>query len=82
MRTSECTDTPAAATMKPAPKQLAEINIALRGPTVSSHLPKSAADNPSTAMAIENIYPTCFALHSEPSAAGNASSGFLKTLNA
>ena len=53
-----CSDTPAAATRKPPPKQQAEVNIALRGPTRSSHLPKVAAERPRKTMAMEKIQPS------------------------
>jgi hypothetical protein len=41
---------------KPPAKQSAETNIALRGPTRSSHLPHVNAETPSTANARLNIH--------------------------
>ena len=52
------TCTPNAATRKPAPKQQAATNMALRGPTRSIQVPNSAADAPSTAKAMLNTQPT------------------------
>ena len=43
-----------APTRKPPLKHIAEANIALRGPTRSSHAPNVAADNPRQTIAILN----------------------------
>ena len=48
---------PAAPTRNPAAQQQAAVNIAFRGPTRSTQVPKTAADNPSITMAIENTKP-------------------------
>jgi len=54
----ECQATPSAATMNPPPKQQAATNMALRGPTSSSHLPAKAAASPRNTMAMLNIHPS------------------------
>src|SRR5579862_3333385 len=51
---------PNADTRKPPPKQSAAVNIDLRGPTLSTQRPNSAADEPRTTIAMEKIQPTCF----------------------
>ncbi len=48
---------PSEPTRKPADQQQAAVNIALRGPTLSTQVPKSAALMPSITMAIENTKP-------------------------
>ena len=50
--------------MKPPAKQMAEINIAFRGPTRSSHLPNNAAEAPSVNKAIEKIQPMAVSFQS------------------
>ena len=69
--------TPSAATRKPVPQQHAATNIALRGPTRSTHVPPNAADRPSIRMAMLKIHPIGVRVVSKC-----ATSGFLKTLNA
>ena len=72
---------------KPPPKHSAEASMALRGPTRSSHLPNTAAERPSSTMAMEKITASCPGVQS--SAAGlstlplmRAPMGFLNTLKA
>src|SRR5690242_11638314 len=48
---------PRAATSNPPPKHTAETNIALRGPTRSSHGPNSAAESPRNTIAMLNTQP-------------------------
>src|SRR5580704_15998555 len=70
---------------KPRLKQTADTNIALRGPAPSSHLPKSAADNPSIRMASEKIQAICDCFQSPAAALVtpiNWLRGILKTLKA
>jgi len=43
---------------------MAEINIAFRGPTRSSHLPNNAAEAPSVNKAIEKIQPMAVSFQS------------------
>ena len=47
-------------------KQVAEASMALRGPAFSSHLPKMAADNPRTTIAILKIQPIVVSSQSCP----------------
>ncbi len=42
---------------KPAPQQHAAVNIARRGPTRSTQVPKTAAESPSITIAIEKTMP-------------------------
>src|SRR5271166_5859406 len=58
---------PTAATMKPPPKHNAAVNIDLRGPTRSTQRPKTAADSPRMAIAIEKVHPTSVNFQSEGS---------------
>ena len=44
--------------MKPLPKHSAATNMDLRGPTRSTHLPKTAAESPRMAIAMEKVQPT------------------------
>ena len=72
---------------KPPAKHSAEASMALRGPTRSSHLPNTAAESPSSTMAMENVQPICPAVQSVGSGLStlrlmSAPSGFLNTLNA
>ena len=48
---------PTEPTRKPAAQQHAAVNIALRGPTFSTQVPKTAALRPSITMAIEKTKP-------------------------
>ena len=48
---------PTAAMRKPAPQQLAAVNMVRRGPTRSTHVPKTAAESPSMTMAMEKTMP-------------------------
>src|ERR1700742_1111586 len=50
--------------MNPVAKHRAATNIDLRGPTRSTHRPKSAAEEPRKTIAIENIQPTSFKFQS------------------
>ena len=58
---------PTADTMNPPPKHSAAMNIERRGPTRSTQRPNSAADSPSTAIAMENVQPTSVNLQSDGS---------------
>ena len=79
-------DTPAAATKKPAAKQTAAANIALRGPARSSHLPHTNADAPRVAKAMLNIHTVVVSGQSSRRGGGDANEarhpGRLKTLRA
>ena len=55
---------PIAETRKPPLKHSAATNMALRGPTVSTQRPKTAADRPRNTIAIENIQPSCTSVQS------------------
>jgi len=48
---------PSAATRKPLDQNTAETNIALRGPLFSTHVPPTAADNPSITIAMLKMMP-------------------------
>ena len=50
-------NTPRAEIKKPLLKQSAATNIALRGPSLSTHFPNTAAEIPRKAIALENIHP-------------------------
>ena len=41
---------------KPKPQHRAAVNIDLRGPTRSTHVPSTAAESPSMTMAMEKIH--------------------------
>src|SRR6185437_14884955 len=48
---------PRAPTRKPTDQKQAAVNMDLRGPTRSTQVPATAADNPSITIAIENTMP-------------------------
>ena len=50
---------PRLATRNPPPQQQALTNIVLRGPFLSTHLPKNAADSPSRISPVEYSQATC-----------------------
>src|SRR5215831_8409406 len=80
-----CVAPPSAATSNPPPKQSADANIARRGPTRSSHAPKTAAETPRKTIARLNTQPIVLSLQSSGADAFppiNCDSGKLKTLNA
>jgi len=53
---------PSAPMSKPEDQKHAAANIALRGPTLSTHVPMIAADTPSMTMAMEKVTPTAVRL--------------------
>ena len=63
--------------MNPSPQQQAAVNIALRGPLRSTHVPPTAADRPSITIAIEKMTEIGVSFVSKCS-----TSGSLNTLNA
>ena len=67
--------TPSAPIAKPLDQHTAAVNIALRGPTRSTHVPSTAADRPSITMAMLKMAPIAVRLESKCS-----TSGFLNTL--
>lgn len=48
---------PSAPTRKPEAQKQAAVNIALRGPPLSTHVPKTAAERPSITIAMEKMKP-------------------------
>src|SRR4051812_45417579 len=76
---------PTAATSNPPAKQHADVNIARRGPTRSSHAPNTAADSPRKTIAVLNTQPTVLSFQSlgaESVIPFRCVSGRLNTLNA
>src|SRR4051794_18333349 len=55
---------PSAPTRKPAPQQSAAVKPLLRGPCACTHLPNSAADAPSTKIAMVKIQPSSVSFQS------------------
>src|SRR5665811_97337 len=53
---------PSAPMRKPEDQQHAAVNIAFRGPTLSTHVPMIAADTPSMTMAMEKMIPIALRL--------------------
>jgi hypothetical protein len=48
---------PSAPTRKPDTQKTAEVNMAARGPFLSTQVPKTAAESPSITIAIEKMIP-------------------------
>src|ERR1700680_4797791 len=78
-------DTPKPATMRPPQKRHAAANIAARGPALSTHRPKTAAERPRKTIARLKIQPRLGIVQSPGAGAWTPSAsdiGLLKTLNA
>ncbi len=76
---------PSAPTRNPSPQQTAATKPLLRGPCACTHLPNSAADAPSTKMAMVKIQPSWVSRQSPATAFVTPSwrvSGRLNTLSA
>ena len=56
---------PSEPTRKPDTQKTAEVNMAARGPLVSTHVPKTAAERPSITIAIEKMIPIAVRLASK-----------------